>query len=150
MDDRWAISDLLARYCHTLDRGDVRAVAGLFAPDAVLWPLFSQDEAVRGRVEILEFYRQYWDGVAATTRFLQHHIQAPSIDMDPDVDRASSICYFTANLLLKGNDKYRLSQGRYDDVLTKREGGWLFAERRIVVHYSVSLGEARAGRRPDG
>jgi uncharacterized protein (TIGR02246 family) len=148
MDDRAAIIDLLGRYCHTLDAGDVDGAVALFAPDAVLWPLFMSDEPERGRDAIAAWYQRYWIGVTGAVRFLQHHIQSPMVDVDGDTARAR--CYLTATSVSRANDDVRMSHGRYEDVLVKLDGVWRFAERRIVVHYDHPVGGARMGRRPEG
>jgi len=149
MDDRAAILDLLGRYCHTLDGGDVEGAVALFAPDAVLWPLFMQDEPEQGRNAIHGWYSRYWAGVTSAVRFLQHHIQSPMVDLDGP-EHARSRCYLTATMVLAGSDDARCSHGRYEDTLVKLDGVWRFAERRIVVHYDVGIGAARLGRRPNG
>lgn len=136
-EDVIAIEQLLNRYCHKLDQGDVEAVVALFADDAVLIPEYEGSGEHAGRDAVRAWYSNYSHQVNAATRGLRHKISTASIEVDGD--QATSVCYLDADAIDKNSGKRSLSGGRYLDRLVRRGGTWQIRERRIVVDYASTL-----------
>ncbi|MFU8814614.1 MAG: nuclear transport factor 2 family protein [Pseudomonadales bacterium] len=136
-DDIVAIEQLLNRYCHKLDQGDVEAVVGLFAADAVLIPEYEGSGEHAGRDAIRAWYTNYGRTVGGATRGLRHKISTVAIEVTGD--RATSACYLDADSLDARTGQRSLAGGRYLDRLVRQDGVWLLQERRIVVDYASTL-----------
>jgi len=116
--DVLGIQQLLARYCLTLDRGDMEAYARLWAPDAEL-----------------HLHRSIWTGPDEITEHIAqadpglHMAGIPDITPDDagDADRADGMQAF----LFVERDGHALRIGRYDDTYVRLDGGWRFASRKI-------------------
>ena len=116
--DVLGIQQLLARYCLTLDRGDMEAYARLWAPDAEL-----------------HLYRSIWTGPDEITEHIAqadpglHMAGIPDITPDDagDADRADGMQAF----LFVERDGHALRIGRYDDTYVRLDGEWRFASRKI-------------------
>lgn len=113
-EDHVAITDLLARYCLTLDVDDVDGWVELFTPDAQYL-----------------VYGRSWDGhdglrkmIRAAPRGL-HLGGPPVIDMNgPDEART------TQNLLFVEAKSGMLRRSVYTDELRRTEAGWRISKRR--------------------
>jgi uncharacterized protein (TIGR02246 family) len=136
-DDIIAIEQLLNRYCHRLDQGDVDGVVALFAEDAVLIPTYDGSGEHAGRDAIRAWYTNYGRTVVAATRGLRHKISTAAIEVDGD--QATSACYLDADSVDPASGRRSLAGGRYLDRLVRRDGTWLISERRIVVDYASTL-----------
>jgi len=132
-----AIEQLLNRYCHKLDQGDVEAVVALFADDAVLIPEYDGSGEHAGRDAIRAWYSNSGRTVVAAARGLRHKISTAAIEIDGD--EASSACYLDADSIDVRSGRRSLAGGRYLDRLVRRDGQWLIKERRIVVDYVSTL-----------
>ena len=132
-----AIEQLLNRYCHKLDAGDVQAVVALFAEDAVLIPEYEGSDEHSGRTAIAAWYSNYGKQVVAGTSGLRHKISTAMIEVDGDTAR--SACYLDADAVNPETGARTLSGGRYEDKLVRRDGVWLISERRIIVLYASTL-----------
>lgn len=116
--DILAIQQLLARYCLTLDRGDMDGYARLWAPDAEL-----------------HLHRSIWTGPDEITEHIAqaepglHMAGIPDITADElgDADRANGMQAF----LFVERDGHALRIGRYDDTYVRLDGEWRFASRKI-------------------
>ena len=116
--DVLGIQQLLARYCLTLDRGDMEAYARLWAPDAEL-----------------HLHRSIWTGPDEITEHIAqadpglHMAGIPDITPDDagDADRADGMQAF----LFVERDGHALRIGRYDDTYVRLDGEWRFASRKI-------------------
>jgi uncharacterized protein (TIGR02246 family) len=129
------IEQLLYRYCFAVDGGEAETVAGLFAEDAVLVPVYTGEAPVEGRAAILGWYQRYGQAVNARSNHLRHVVSTPVIDVDGD--RASAQCYLTANSVSKTSGMASWTAGAYRDELVRRDGRWLFKRREIYVHYAT-------------
>jgi uncharacterized protein (TIGR02246 family) len=136
-DDIITIEQLLNRYCHKLDQGDVDAVVALFAEDAVLIPEYEGSGEHVGRDAIRAWYGTYGRNVTATVRGLRHKISTAAIEVNGD--EAVSACYLDADSVDASTGRRSLAGGRYLDRLVRRDGRWLIKERRIVVDYASTL-----------
>lgn len=113
-DDHTAITQLLARYCLTLDHDDVDAWVGLFTPDA-----------------IYEVYGRSWDGHGGLHKMMSVapgglHLGGPPVIEMIDRDHARTM----QNLLFVERTTGIQRQSVYDDELVRTEDGWRIARRR--------------------
>lgn len=136
-DDVVAIEQLLNRYCHLVDRGDVEGVIALFTDDAVLAPTYEGAARHVGRAAIRAWYTRYAATTIAGARGLRHKISTAVIDVTGD--GADAVCYLDADSVSRANGRRTLVGGRYEDRLVRTEAGWRFAERRIVIDYATTL-----------
>ena len=134
------IEQLLAKYCHRVDRGTAEEVAALYAPDAVLRPLFDGDYVVNGRAGIRGWYAHYNEHLRAGLRHLKHMVHSAHIEVEGA--RAQSVCYFTACFVDAGSGKAGVCFGTYTDRVTQLDGQWLFAESLIETHILLPQLEA--------
>jgi len=132
-----AIWQLLCRYCHLVDRGEMTHVVDLFDPEGTV--VFPGKPAAKGRGAILEAYDNWRRSAREPTVWLRHQITTPSIAVDGD--RATAVCYLTADFLLRKKGRVQALAGRYEDELVRRDGRWLFWRREILIDSRVDWGE---------
>jgi uncharacterized protein (TIGR02246 family) len=131
------IEQVLNRYWHKLDAGDVDAVVSLFAEDAVLIPEYEDSGEHAGREAIRAWYSNYSRQVLAAVTGLRHKISTAMIEVDGDT--AVSQCYLDADSGDPNTGARSLAGGRYVDKLVRRDGAWLIQERRIQVESSTTI-----------
>jgi SnoaL-like domain len=134
--DRLAIRELVEAYAHCADRRDAKGQMSLFTPDThfVVYmdakdPKPSQDLHTREALApVFADLNQY----AATTHFV-----GQSTIFTLTADRATGEAYTLAHHVTVEGGKRRLMLAslRYLDTFVKREGAWLFAERRLYVDW---------------
>ena len=124
-DDRLAILELDARYCHAADGGDIDALLDLFTEDG---GIERGGALVRGR----EGFAALAGQLAARYRMLRHwtanHVT------DGDGDAAAHRCYWLTIHLVDGRLAI-LGTGTYEDELVKTAAGWQFRRRRIQADW---------------
>src|SRR5215471_5370613 len=103
-EDRAAISDLLARYCHNFDRGDADGVAGLFTDDGVFDLGVAGFDPVEGREVIREF-------VGSVPAGMMHHMTT-----DAAYDVTGDVATGIASFLVSAKGAL-VTVGRYHDDL---------------------------------
>ncbi len=113
-EDHVAISDLLARYCLTLDQDDVDGWVALFTPDA--------------RYEV---FGRSFEGHEGLRRLLKGapgglHLGGPPVIELVDRDHART----TQNLLFVDSTSGASRSAVYDDELRRTPDGWRIAKRR--------------------
>jgi hypothetical protein len=136
--DRAEIEDLMARYLFAIDYFDWDAYVATFAPDGELEFASGTSkgrDAIRAAVEsfsqrIGEFYHTE-DGQPAT---LRHVILQSSIRVEGDQAWARSLWVEMANDG-PGDTMKMGTFGIYEDELTKMDGQWLFAKRRVLNEF---------------
>lgn len=126
IEDTLNIHQLYARYSDAITRKDPETFGSCWSEDA-FWLLLGNE--YRGRDTIVEAYTNS----VAGTDFILHLASAPLISIDGDKARVRSqvqeILHFSGGggMLILAN---------YNDELTKVDGQWLFADRRISVRYT--------------
>jgi 3-phenylpropionate/cinnamic acid dioxygenase small subunit len=127
-EDHVAITNLLARYCLTLDADDVDAWVALFTPDSAY-----------------EVYGRSWDGEDGLRKMMRaaprglHLGGPPVIEMDGP-DRART----TQNLLFMAASTGEMRRSVYTDELRRTSEGWRIARRRCQFIVADGLAD-----RPD-
>jgi hypothetical protein len=124
--DRQAITDLIYRYCRSVDRLDIPLGHSIWHEDG---------EADYGEAVYRGSGRGVIDYVCAQHLHALHHShQVSNIVIELDGDRAGSESYVTANLRLKrGEQLLQISVwGRYIDNWSRRNGRWGLDKRLSV------------------
>lgn len=121
-EDVAAIRALHDRYADAVNRRDADAWGALWAEDAA-WDLMGT--RVEGRAAIVGL----WQGAMAGFAFVGFFSQLGAVAVAGD--RADGRVW--THEVLEGPDGERRPLGRYDDLYVKRDGAWLFAERRFSL-----------------
>jgi uncharacterized protein (TIGR02246 family) len=125
-DDRLDIMDLIARYTHTLDSGDLDGYVNNFAPDALLF------ERHKGREQIREFVaglmREGRAGPLPNGDVAYRHFAG-----QPTIDGAGDHATVHSYLLWvnMGSEPPVSSAAEYFDEVVKLDGRWYFQTRRL-------------------
>lgn len=124
-EDHVAITDLLARYCLSLDLDDVDAWVGLFTPDATY-----------------EVYGRTWDGHEGLRKMMRGapgglHLGGPPVIDMVGTDEALTM----QNLLFVEAKTGTMRRSVYNDELKRTEGGWRIVKRRCRFIVSDGLSD---------
>lgn len=126
--DRIAIEDLLARYCHGVDRGDEKLLRSVYWPDATDDHVF-----IKGGVEAA--VKWIMEAVQAQDQAM-HAISNMLIRIDGNEARVET--YYNSYHRIRGRSgapKDITMAGRYLDRMEKRDGEWRIAERKCVIDW---------------
>jgi ketosteroid isomerase-like protein len=134
--DRLAIRELVEGYAHCADRRDAKGQMALFTEDThfVVYmnakdPQPSQELHTRAALApVFDDLNKY----AAT-----QHLVGQSTIVTLTADRASGEAYTMAHHLTVdgGTRRLMIAALRYDDTFVKKDGEWLFAERKLYVDW---------------
>jgi ketosteroid isomerase-like protein len=130
-DDRAAITEVLARYCHAVDHLDWDELASVYHDDAT-----DRHGAYQGTASgFLEWVKPQFTGRFSAT---MHSIGNVIVDFDGD--RARTQCQVRADHLIKDELGGGIFQfwGSYVDVFARRQGQWRI-QHRIVVRRFVNV-----------
>jgi hypothetical protein len=138
-----AVREHIARYCaivDTLSRPD--ELAELFAEDA----LVRNPNVYEGRQAIRDYYETFF---TSGVTFARHYVMNQVVTVE-SADRARHTSSFLAVFGREG--KSLVAFGRYDDVLERRGGAWLFVDKGTAIDVMTSLdagwGGETSGRPP--
>lgn len=125
LEDKDAIREVMARYCHALDQCRFANVAALFAPDGE-WT--TDYGTARGREEIEALLRGVVP-VKGEGPQRKHYITNVIISLETDTARAVS-----DYLVVRESDHGLLPVmgGTYRDTFVKLGGGWFFRRKELV------------------
>jgi hypothetical protein len=135
--DRQAITDLIYRYCRSVDRLDIPLGHSIWHEDG---------QADYGAAVYQGNGRGVIDHICAQHLHTLHHShQVSNIVIDLDGDRAGSESYVTANLRMKRGDQLLQMSvwGRYIDQWSCRNGRWGL-DKRISVRDFDEVREVKA------
>jgi uncharacterized protein (TIGR02246 family) len=133
IEDRFAINDLFVRYATALDAGDVETIVGCFTEDGAL-----ESPAV-GKYAGRDGIRAFSERFAAMHRRgvqLRHVLSNLAMTVDGDVARAT--CYLT-NIITVDARSQLMPPGRYECLLRKVGGSWLFQNRLVILDAPFEL-----------
>lgn len=127
-DDRFAIQDVVAKYCWALDTGDMDALVACFTPDArLIEEVFEEPDIWEGHEGIRRVSQHYAN--AANFPGRQHHTTQLLVEGDSEKADAKSFIIVTE---CHGEPPYLVRfTGYYTDKVVKVDGQWLFKERTI-------------------
>jgi ketosteroid isomerase-like protein len=131
LEDRDAIKELTARYCWHVAHGEGEAVAKLFTDDGVLDVTGAASGPLRGKDDLLKFYRSSVREPEAAIPFIQNHI------IHLHGDEAHGTCGIEARFARNGESV--TAAGYYEDKYRRVNGEWRFVERKIFFHHVVPL-----------
>jgi hypothetical protein len=136
--DRLAIRELIDAYAHFADRRQPEQQAALYAEDGRT--LVYTDPAASDPTQVLTGRAEHVDGFRTLSQYAatMHFNGQSSVTLDGD--RATGRSYCIAHHLLdteRGRTLLVLFI-RYEDTFTRRDGGWRFAERRLLIDWSDS------------
>ena len=126
-EDRLAIADLLASYCHAMDASRADLCIRLFAADAVLETPVG---AATGRDAILAWIE---GRLALRPKGFQvgHYLLNPLFArVDAERIRARSMLLYTRQSTEPEGRSELLSTGIYEDEVVRTAAGWRFVRRR--------------------
>ncbi|MDY7105613.1 MAG: nuclear transport factor 2 family protein [Actinomycetota bacterium] len=124
LDAEAAVRRVMVAYMAACDAHDADAVAELFHPDAVFVSLSSDTPPTHGR----EAVRADYAVACARLSFCAHYLTDERIEIDGDTARAQWAYLEPATVR---HTTQMWTAGRYDHVLTRRDGVWKFAQFRI-------------------
>jgi SnoaL-like domain len=127
--DRQEITDLIYRYCRSMDRLDIPLGHSIWHEDGIAdYGASVYQGAGRGVI----------DYICERHRHLLHHShQVSNIIIELDGDRAASESYVTASLRLArdGQLKHMTVWGRYIDQWSRRDGRWGLDKRLSIREF---------------
>ena len=123
-EDRLAIHEVLATYCHAIDTGRWDDFRALFAPDCRL-----DFGKLMGTHEGHDGIRRFSEMLKATGLFMRHYTL--NIIVSGDGERARASSYVLAITGTPGNQSQ--TTGFYEDELVKTGGRWLLRVRRALI-----------------
>jgi 3-phenylpropionate/cinnamic acid dioxygenase small subunit len=128
ISDRLEINDLLARYCHALDRKDWPAFRAVFSEDAILD--FTAFGGPRGGVGDIEaFLAPVLDSLGGS----QHTVSTVMVDLDGDLAEARSAAIVPLTMVSGEAGEHTVFNGLwYEDRLVRTSSGWRIRSRRQV------------------
>ncbi|MCR9259365.1 MAG: nuclear transport factor 2 family protein [Pseudomonadaceae bacterium] len=127
LEDREAIRELTAEYCHSIAAGDGTAVTALFCDDGAF---VMGERRVDGSAELSSFYAALSDNPPIP--FIQNHV----IDsLTPT--KAQGRCSVEIRMVRDGTAI--TAAGWYRDTYKKIDGTWKFSERVFITFHMVPL-----------
>lgn len=123
--DREAIKEVLARYAITVDSGDAKGFAALFAPDAV-WEWPQVDLRYEGQAALHDLAAAIADNLPGGQHVMSNHV------ISVDGDSATAVCELTC-FISRPQKIYTVLQGFYRDRLVKIDERWLIRRRTVDV-----------------
>lgn len=128
VSDRLEINEILARYCHALDRQDWPAFRALFAPDAKM-----DFAAFGGPVGTVADVEAHLRPVLGSIKGSEHIATTVIIDLDGDRAQARSAAIVPMTRLLDDGSEHTAFIGLwYEDELTRTAEGWRISARTQV------------------
>ena len=134
--DRLAIRELVEAYAHCADRRDAKSQMALFTADTHFVVYMNAKDAnpsqeLYSRESLAPVFAEL-NKYAATTHFV-----GQSTIFTLTADRATGEAYCLAHhvTLEGGKRRLMLASLRYLDTFVKKDGAWLFAERRLYVDW---------------
>ena len=124
ISDRLEIQDLMARYCHAIDRRDFAALDDMFTPDAIID--YTEMGGARGALPNIKLYLQR---ALAQFRGSQHLVASLLVKITGDTATCSSICHNPMIVAVEGRDWPFFCGLWYHDRLARTSTGWRIAER---------------------
>lgn len=137
--DRLAVTDILHRYCHALDRRDFTLMASCFHHDATMQYMTEEITCAA----FIDFAKH----MASMLRWTIHQLSNFTISIENDTAATESYVFAYHRIpadaqgdyffRLNGSEQIALVACRYVDRFERREGLWKIAHRTIPVFDNV-------------
>ncbi len=126
LEDRMAITDLLAAYCHAMDASRADLAIRLFADDAILETPVGN---ATGRAAVLAWIEGRL-ALRSSVHQVGHYLLNPLFASTSDSQvRVRSMLLYTRQSLEENGRSELLSTGIYEDEVGKSRAGWRFVRR---------------------
>ena len=132
IEDRFELSDLVAKYGQLLDDRDLDAVAELYSTDSSFDSLTGP---VSGRAAVVGYYAERLGAGGVT----YHYPHSQVLTFSDDDDSASGVVHAHAEMEIDGVTL--VIALRYLDEYTREDGAWRFRSRRAQQLYALPLDE---------
>lgn len=123
-EDRLAIAEIVARYCHIIDLGRWDQLPALCTSDCRL-----DFGNVMGVFEGTDGVRRFADMLGGIGLFMRHY--TTNLVLEGDGERARGECYVLAITGPPGSSHQ--TTGRYEDEFVKVDGRWRLRVRRALL-----------------
>jgi 3-phenylpropionate/cinnamic acid dioxygenase small subunit len=123
--EKEAIAELIARYNYAIDHNDFQGWADCFALEGIFDGMVGQ-YAAHGE---LDRFTADVKKLTATTPNLRHYVT--NIQTEVNGNEARSRCFLMMTSTSKEGGTKVVIAGEYEDKLVKRNGRWLFTERKV-------------------
>ena len=134
--DRLAIRQLIDAYAHCADRRDAKGQMALFTADTVFQVFMDSRSAeptqtLHGRDALAPVFENL-NTYQATTHFNGQS----AVEIEGDTATGESYC-IAHHLTVEGEKRtLMIASIRYIDTFSKKNGAWLFAERKLMVDWT--------------
>jgi ketosteroid isomerase-like protein len=134
--DRLAIRQLVDAYAHSADRRDAKGQMALFTTDTVFQVFMDSRSAeptqtLHGRDALAPVFENL-NSYHATTHFNGQS----TVEIEGDTAKGESYC-IAHHLTVDGEKRtLMIASIRYLDMFSKKDGTWLFAERKLMVDWT--------------
>jgi hypothetical protein len=137
LEEKDQIRELLAAYCWHYDSAQFEEWIALWADD----PVFDIDGTRHSGRDFLVKFTQSATLVNGKPP-MKHYIMNDIIEVKADAVTATAKCYLLVVRKQAGGALLAGSAGTYEDKLVKKNGKWLFAERKVNrgLRYEPLLG----------
>ena len=125
--EKEAIAELIARYNYAIDHNDFQGWANCFAPEGIFDGMIGRYAAHRE----LDRFTAEVKKLTAATPHLRHYVT--NILTEVNGSEARSRCFLLMTSTSKESGTKVVIAGEYEDTLVKRDGKWLFTERKVLM-----------------
>lgn len=132
IEDRTAIVELTARYCHEARTGDVEGIVDLFCEDGIMEAGPTREQ---GHDRLREVYREAFKGLRPLPCVHNHVIEL-------DGDEATGTT--SVEIRMVENGEAVTAAGHYDDRFRRVGSSWKFAHRNLTIYHQVPLAKGWA------
>jgi 3-phenylpropionate/cinnamic acid dioxygenase small subunit len=123
--EKEAIAELIARYNYAIDHNDFQGWADCFALEGIFDGMIGR-YAAHGE---LDRFTADVKKLTTTTPNLRHYVT--NIQTEVNGNEARSRCFLMMTSTSKEGGTKVVIAGEYEDKLVKRNGRWLFTERKV-------------------
>ena len=132
--DKQAITELIHRYAHAVDRGDAEMLRSILHPDAVCdlgAVKFTAQEYYEAVKRILVEPQRYWA--------VQHRVSNILIDLRGDMALSECVAASWHGREENGQRYHDFNSLRYLDRFERRSGEWRFVHRKAIYEWNLEI-----------
>jgi len=132
--DKQAITELIHRYAHAVDRGDAEMLRSILHPDAVCdlgAVKFTAQEYYEAVKKILVEPQRYWA--------VQHRVSNILIDLRGDMALSECVAASWHGREENGQRYHDFNSLRYLDRFERRSGEWRFVHRKAIYEWNLEI-----------